>query len=146
MTNITFKSANELFNQKKYLEAYDQFCRLAERNDNPAFCSFMAGKCLNLSNKNSDAYSYFQKAMEYDDSNAFINREIERLIITNNMIDLNTKQIIYHYFPNTTNIGDSGAAAGIRALLQLKAEDLFFFTLSCRSARSGNRPDPRQRI
>ena len=132
MTAITFKSANDLFRQKKYLKAFDQFCFLAERNNNPAFCSFMAGKCLNVSNKNSDAYSYFQKATEYDDSNAFINREIERFIITRKMIDLNNKQIIYHYFPNTTNIGDSGAAAGIRTFFQSESEDLFFFTLSCR--------------
>ncbi len=91
----------------------------------------MAGKCLSLSDKNSDAYLYFQKAMEYDDSNAFINREIERFIITHKLIDPN-KQIIYHYFPNTTNIGDSGAAAGIRALFQSLTDDFIFFTLSCR--------------
>ena len=131
MTNITFKSANEFFSQKKYLKAFDQFCCLAERNDNPAFCSFMAGNCLSLSNKNSDAYSYFQKAMDYDNSNAFINREIERFIIIHELIDPN-KQIIYHYFPNTTNIGDSGAAAGIRTLFHSLTNDFFFFTLSCR--------------
>ena len=131
MTDTTFNSANNLFDQKKYSEAFDQFCSLANKKDNPAFCSFMAGKCLSLSGKNPDAFSYYQKAVEYDDSNAFINREIERFIIDQKLIKPN-KHIIWHYFPNTTNIGDSGAAAGIRSLFHSLTDDFFFFTLSCR--------------
>ncbi len=92
----------------------------------------MGGTCLALLGKISKAYSFYQKAVSYDDSNAFINREIERFRVKHHLIE-STKQHIWHYFPNTTNIGDSGAAAGIRALFKSLTEDLFFFSLSCRN-------------
>ena len=131
MTDITFSSANHLFNQKKYSEAFDQFRCLANKKENPAFCSFMAGKCLSLCGKDSDVFSYYQKALEFDDSNAFINREIERYILDNKLIEPN-KHTLWHYFPNTTNIGDSGSTAGIRSLFHSLTDDFFFCTLSCR--------------
>lgn len=130
MPTINLHTANILFNEQKYSEALDQFCTLVDRKENPAFCSFMAGKCLVFLNKISGAYSYYQKAVTYDDSNAFINREIERFLIEHHLVN-SQKKIIWHYFPNTTNIGDSGAAAGIRTLFRSLTDDFFFFTLSC---------------
>jgi len=130
LSEITFKSANALFSQKKYDEAVDQFRCLIDNNENPAFCSFLAGKCFDLLKQPEQAIPFFKKAVAYDDSNAVINREVERFFAANRLIPAD-KKIIWHYFPNTTNIGDSGSAAGIRSMLE--GENLFFFTLSCRN-------------
>ncbi len=132
MNKITFDTANNAFAQQKYQKALDQFCYLEESKVNPALSAFMAGKCSSsIGEAPSSVYMYYKKALEYDDSNALINREIEQFVIHNHLLESKTI-LIGHYFPNTTNIGDSGSAAGIRAMLNSQNNNLFFTTLSCR--------------
>lgn len=91
----------------------------------------MAGKCLSSCGNDTGASTLYEQALSFDDSNAFINREIERFRHTQNQIDP-SKKILWHYFPNTTNIGDSGSAAGVRALLRSVSDTFTFYSLSCR--------------
>ncbi len=132
MAAITIQTANSLFQERRYKQAFEQFCLLVEKMENPAFSSFMAGKCLEEMGEITHAADWYTKAVEYDDSNALINREIERFQIRNNLTPPDRKYLL-HYFPNTTNIGDSGSAAGIRALFHSLMDCFFFCTLSCRT-------------
>lgn len=133
MAEITFRSAQDLYQREKYADAFEQFSFLAETKVNPAFSAFLAGNSLFLySKKVEDTYALFTKALQYDDSNALINREIERFSLAYNLIDPQ-KRIVLHFFPNTPNIGDSGSAAGIRSCINLLTDECFFVTLSCRN-------------
>ncbi len=133
LAKITFSSANDLYSRKKYSEAFEQFCYLAEMKINPAFSTFLAGNALFLSSNNiKDTFSWYTKALHYDDSNSLINREIEHFTLTHGLTDPE-KQILWHYFPNTPNIGDSGSAAGIRACINSLTDNCSFLTLSCRN-------------
>lgn len=132
MVKITFQSAQQLFHSRNYAEAYQQFCRLVEQRLQPAFCSFMAGKCMSLGDNDTEAFALYEQALSFDDSNAFINREVERFHLAHSRIDP-SKKILWHFFPNTTNIGDSGSAAGIRALFRSVSDTFSFYSLSCRN-------------
>jgi polysaccharide pyruvyl transferase WcaK-like protein len=131
MQSVTFQSAHALFSAQKYDTAREQFLMLADQFLNPAFCTFMAGRCQSFKNDLQNAFTYYQKAVSFDDSNAFINREIEHAIVLNNLLDKNNP-LIMHYAPYTTNIGDSGSIAGIRAFINAQCEDALFLSLSCR--------------
>lgn len=132
MEKNTIASANSLFLKQDYIKAFEQYNALTERKLNPAFCSFMAGKCLILSDKKSEGYTYYKNALQFDDSNAFINREVEEFMLLEGMVS-SEKMIFFHYFPHTPNIGDSGSAAGIRHIFRSLTDKIFFYSLSCRN-------------
>ena len=133
MAEITFKSAQELYRQEKYEAAFEQFVHLADSKINPAFSSFLAGNALfNSSGNSEETWAWYTKALQFDDSNALINREVERFALAHNIVNPK-QQTVLHYYPTTPNIGDSGSAAGIRSCINSLTDGLSFFTLSCRN-------------
>ncbi|MFH1761263.1 MAG: polysaccharide pyruvyl transferase family protein [bacterium] len=122
--------ANSLYKSGDYKKAVEFYGSADAKEKNPPLAYFMAGKCLSNLGLVKEAKDSYDASLKYDDSNPLFNNEIERFYLKNTLID-NKTRIIWHFFPYTLNIGDSGSAAGIRHILKSQRSDLFFLSLSC---------------